>query len=225
MNIGRLPHESAEYRKIRDQLTQAELALRDQREQVAALRRKLPRDTVVEDYVLREGPPDLAAEGPIGDVRLSELLQADRALLLVHFMYGKKQAEPCPMCTLWADGYSGQAHHLRQRIDLGVLVAGPLERFRPYARERGWHDLRLFSAGDATVKRDLGFEDAEGAQSPGASVFTRGPDGSVRHFYSVSALLTPQEFRGMDLLCPLWHFLDLTPEGRGDFMPKKRYDR
>ena len=31
-------------------------------------------------------------------------------------------------------------------------------------------------------------------------------------------------FRGMDLLSPLWNFLDLTPEGRGDWMPRVRYD-
>jgi len=28
----------------------------------------------------------------------------------------------------------------------------------------------------------------------------------------------------MDLLSPFWHFLDLTPEGRGDFMPQRAYD-
>jgi predicted dithiol-disulfide oxidoreductase (DUF899 family) len=27
----------------------------------------------------------------------------------------------------------------------------------------------------------------------------------------------------MDLLSPFWSFLDLTPEGRGDFMPKRSY--
>jgi predicted dithiol-disulfide oxidoreductase (DUF899 family) len=27
----------------------------------------------------------------------------------------------------------------------------------------------------------------------------------------------------MDLLSPFWSFLDLTPEGRGDFLPKRSY--
>ena len=30
-------------------------------------------------------------------------------LVLVHFMFGGQQSEPCPMCTLWADGYDGIA--------------------------------------------------------------------------------------------------------------------
>jgi predicted dithiol-disulfide oxidoreductase (DUF899 family) len=27
----------------------------------------------------------------------------------------------------------------------------------------------------------------------------------------------------MDALSPFWSFLDLTPEGRGDFMPRRSY--
>ena len=42
-------------------------------------------------------------------------------------------------------------------------------------------------------------------------------------FYSQSADLGPDGFRGMDLLNPLWHFFDATPEGRGDFFPSKSY--
>ena len=72
------------------------------------------------------------------------------------------------------------------------------------------------------LKPDLGFESPEGAQAPGVSVFLL-RDGGVRHFYSGCAMLSEGEFRGMDLLCPFWHFLDLTPEGRGDFMPQKSY--
>jgi predicted dithiol-disulfide oxidoreductase (DUF899 family) len=54
-------------------------------------------------------------------------------------------------------------------------------------------------------------------------VFKRNADGSLIHFYSQSAWLGGNEFRGMDLLNPLWHYLDLTPEGRGDFFPKRSY--
>jgi hypothetical protein len=48
---GRVATESAEYRKLRDELVEAEIALKDQRERVAALRRKLPLDTEIQDYV------------------------------------------------------------------------------------------------------------------------------------------------------------------------------
>ena len=60
MVVGRLSQESPEYRKIRDELAQAEVALRDQRERVAELRRRLPTEEPVEDYLVRSAPSLLA---------------------------------------------------------------------------------------------------------------------------------------------------------------------
>jgi predicted dithiol-disulfide oxidoreductase (DUF899 family) len=219
------PHASPEYRKLRDELLEAEIALKDQRERVAALRRRLPVDTVVENYVLQEGPRDLAAgDDPVVDVRLSELFERQGLpLVLVHFMFGGQQKEPCPMCTLWADGYDGAVPHLRERMNFGVLVGGNLAEFRSYARERGWRHLRLLCAGASQIKSDVGTQSADGRQAPGVSVFTLAEDGDVRHFYSGGAFLAEGHFRGMDLLSPVWNFLDLTPAGRGDWMPSRSY--
>ena len=61
------------------------------------------------------------------------------------------------------------------------------------------------------------------SRQPGVSVFTLGADGRARHFYSGGAIMAEGQYRGMDLLSPLWNFLDLTPEGRGDFMPQLGY--
>jgi predicted dithiol-disulfide oxidoreductase (DUF899 family) len=216
--------ESPEYRKLRAELLEAEIALKEQRERVAALRRQLPLCTAVEDYVLQEGPQDLMADEPVRDVRLSELFERpELPLVLVHFMFGGQQTEPCPMCTLWADGYDGIVPHLGQRMNLAVLVAGDLASFRRYARERGWRHLRLLSAGTSSLKRDLGMESDEGRQDPGVSVFTLNEEAGVRHFYTGGAFLGNGHFRGMDLLSPAWNFLDLTPAGRGDWMPAKSY--
>jgi len=220
MTIGRLSHESPAYAKVRDELQAAEIALRDQRERVAELRRTLPHDTAVDDAVLVE-----VRDGVQQGVRLSELFRVPgRPLILMHFMFGKAQQHPCPMCTSWADGYDGILPHLAQRADFVLFVAGDPGVFGEYARRRGWRNVRIVSAGDSTLKRDLGFETEEGGQHPGLSVFERDADGSIRHFYSQSATLGEAGFRGMDLLNPLWHFLDALPEGRGDFMPRKQYD-
>ena len=32
------------------------------------------------------------------------------------------------------------------------------------------------------------------------------------------------QFRGIDLLSPVWNLLDLTPKGRGDWEPSLAYD-
>lgn len=226
MPVTSHPNESPAYREQRAELLEAEIALKEEIERVAALRRALPLDTVVDDYEFEEIAAPLAAGDatPRRRLRLSALFdRPDETVVLMHFMFGKKQQAPCPMCTLWADGYDGIVPHLEQRIRFAVVIAGDVAAFRDYARSRGWRNLRVLSSGDSTLKRDLGFEDADGAQQPGASVFRLGADGRPRHFYSVCAVITPTQFRGMDLLSPFWNFLDLTPEGRGAFMPKRSY--
>ncbi len=217
--IARHPEESAAYAKRRDELHRAEVALRDQRERVAELRRQLPEGQPVTDHELQE-----IRDGCRTPVRLSQLfLDPERPLVLVHFMFGKAQRSLCPMCTMWADGYDGVVPHLRQRVNFAVLVAGDVGAFEAYGRSRGWKHLRLVSAADSDLKRVLGFENEEGAQQPGVSVFRRRSDGSIEHWYSLSANLGSDGFRGMDLLSPVWNFLDLTPEGRGAWMPRKEY--
>jgi predicted dithiol-disulfide oxidoreductase (DUF899 family) len=219
MPVGRLPHESPAYAKVRDELQAAEVALRDQRERVAELRRTLPRDTPIDDAVLLE-----VRDGVRQPVRLSELFTGpDRPLILMHFMFGGSVQHPCPMCTSWADGYDGIVPHLLRRADFAIFVAGDPGAFGEYARSRGWRNARIVSAGESNLKRDLGFEGEDRSQLPGLSVFERSADGTLHHFYSQSALLGPDGFRGMDLLNPLWHFFDATPQGRGDFMPSKQY--
>lgn len=226
MAVYAFPGESPDYRRLRDELLAAEIALKEQAERVAALRRGLPLDTVVEDCTLLEGPADLqAGDAPVREVRLSALFDDPaKPLVLVHFMFGKKQEQPCPMCTMWADGYDGVVPHLRRRVSFAVLVAGDLAVFRSYARSRGWRHLRLLSAGASTLKRDLGVESEDGGQQPAVSVFTRAADGRIRHFYTGGAFLGGGHFRGMDLLSPVWNFLDLTPAGRGDWMPRRSYE-
>ena len=124
-----LPNESAEYLSKREDLRHAEIELMKQREKVAALRRALPRGASIQDYQFLEGPAALdGGDEPVGKVRLSELFTSpDRPLVIYHFMFGKKQTKPCPMCTAWIDGFNGVAHHLAQNVDLAI-VAAPIPR-------------------------------------------------------------------------------------------------
>lgn len=150
--VGRLRNESERYRALRSQLRDAELELMLQRERVAELRRNLPADTETPDYLLHEGPRDLAEESPEREVRLSELFtDPSRPLVVYHFMYGGAQESPCPSCTMWLDGLNGIA------------------------------------------------------------------------IYTVDAHLKAEHWRGIDLYTPVWHILDVLPEGRGDWNPSLEY--
>ncbi|MGW0764741.1 DUF899 family protein [Streptomyces sp. NPDC002676] len=216
----RLPGETEEQLVAREELRLAEIELMRHRENVAALRRSLPLGPAVDDYRFLEGPAALdLGDTPVREVALSELFTApDRPLIVYHFMYGKLQTNPCPMCTLWIDGFNGVAHHIAQNADFAVAAAADPPTLRRHARNRGWSRLRLLSCGDSTFKYDLGSEDKDGAQDSTVSVFTRDADGTVRHFYSAHPRMAEDiDQRGIDLLNPVWHLLDLTPGGRGDW--------
>src|ERR1700751_1460120 len=120
-----LTSESAEYLAKREELRLAEIELMKQRERVAEMRRHLPEGAVIQDYQFEEGPRDLnAGDAPMSKVRLSELFtKPERPLVIYHFMFGKKQAKACPMCTAWIDGANGVAHHLAQNLDFAVVAA------------------------------------------------------------------------------------------------------
>jgi predicted dithiol-disulfide oxidoreductase (DUF899 family) len=128
------------------------------------------------------------------------------------------------MCTAWVDGANGVAHHLAQNLDFAVVAAADVPALRAHARARGWDKLRLLSAGNSTFKYDLGSEDREGHQDSAVSVFTRDTDGTLRHFYTAHPWMAPDiKERGIDLLAPIWHFMDLIPEGRGNWYTSLDY--
>ncbi len=225
MKVTRL-EGSPEYAAQRDELGRAEIELMRQREHVAALRRDLPAGVPVEDYVFEEGPSRLDGDdAPVTTVRLTELFTSPRRpLIIYHLMYGKQQTTPCPMCTCWLDGFNGIARHLAQNVDFAVVAAAEPPRLRAHARARGWDRLRLLSCADNTFQYDLGAEDEEGTQDSTVSVFTLDPDGTPRHFYSAHPRMAEDvDQRGIDLLNPLWHLLDLTPQGRGDWYAALSY--
>lgn len=218
--------EPPEVADQRERLRLAELELMRHRERVAAMRRGLPQGPAVQDYLFQEGPADLdAGDSPVRTVRLSQLFTGpSRSLVVYHFMYGKRQTSPCPMCTMWIDGFNAVAHHVGQMVDFVIVAAAEPAALRAHARARGWRNLRLLSSASSTFKYDLASEDAEGNQDSTVSVFTRDGGGSVRHFYSAHpAMAEDVDQRGIDLLSPVWHLFDLTPQGRDDWYPALSY--
>ena len=221
-----LTNESQEYLAKREELRLAEIELMKHRERVAALRRALPQGAALQDYEFLEGPDDLDTEDePIHTIKLSELFTvASRPLVIYHLMYGKKNVKPCPMCTMWIDGANGVAQHLARNIDFAVVAAADPKALRDHARSRGWNNIRLLSAGSNTFKYDLGSEDAEGGQDSSVSVFTKDGNNVVRHFYTAHPRMSPEiNERGIDLLAPVWNFMDLTPQGRGEWYASLAY--
>jgi predicted dithiol-disulfide oxidoreductase (DUF899 family) len=230
-----LPGESAEYAQKRQELFAAEVALRDQTERVAQLRRALPLGQTMPDYVFREGPADLTRNDPADftEVRLSELFaEGQDALIVDHLMFAAGDDAPCIMCAMWADGYNAIAPHIERQASFVVVGKAEIGKLRQWARNRGWDRGRLLSSHDTTFNRDMGMENENGSQNAGLSVYTRDAAGTVYHRYSIDAdldgdardkTLYEGEGRGIDSYTPVWHLLDLLPAGRGDWYPDHSY--
>ena len=228
---ARFPGESDEYRRARDELLRAEMALRRQIEAVAAQRRRLPLGGVVPtDYAFQEWDPATSAART---VRLSELFEGGRdSLFMYSFMFepgpsGRPLEVACPLCTSMLDGLDGGLPHVGQRVNVAIATKAPIERFEAHAHARGWRHARLLSSAGTTYNGDYGAETSDADQRPMATVFVRRDDG-IHHFWSSELLTAPpeqgQDPRHVDFLWPLWSILDRTPEGRGaDWRPLLQY--
>jgi len=210
---------------------EAEPKLRRQIEDVAALRRRLPKGgKIKENYVFEEGAADFSDRTTVKQTRFSELFHPGKNSLVVYrFMYAPDWEKPCPSCSSILDRLNGIAPHVTpQRVNFAVTAKAPIQSVRDWARGRDWKNLRLLSSGKSSYNSDYGAETAESGQIPALNVFQKSADG-IHHFYNTELLYAPMEPgqnpRHVDSLWPLWNMFDLTPEGRGtDWYPKHSYD-
>lgn len=96
LHPNRFPGETPSYREARNKLLEAEMKLRKNLEEVAALRRKLPLGGEVrEDYVFTQGSSDLNDSTAEKKIRLSELFEPGKDTLVIYsFMFGPNMKEP-----------------------------------------------------------------------------------------------------------------------------------
>jgi len=217
----RYPNESAEYRRARHALLVEEIELRRHIERVAEQRRALPPGgEVLETYRF---------QGENGPTTLADLFGDKQTLLVYTFMFGPQRARPCPMCTSLLGAWNGEARDLEQRVALAVVARSSIERLVAFKKERGWHNLRLYSDSSGQYCRDYHAITPDGGDTANLDVFTR-EGGMIRHFWSgemgPESADPGQDPRGAPDLMPLWILLDCTREGRGtDWYPKLDYGR
>lgn len=218
-NTARLPNESNEYRKARNDLLAEEIELRRHIERVAEMRRALPPGgTVTKDYRF---------EGAEGPVTLADLFGDKQTLIVYKFMFGPERKSLCPMCANAMNAWDGNANDIGQNAAFVMVARSPFARIQECAKERGWRNLRLYSDPSGEFTRD--YVSAEDADIPGYLVFRR-QDGTIRHFYSGEIggdMSDPgQDPRGAPDFAPLWTVLDTTPQGRDpDWYPSLAYER
>ena len=232
------PNESAEYRKARNSLLVEEIALRQQIETVAQQRRALPSGgSVPQDYIFER----IGENGMPEQIPMSKLFGRHDTLILYSFMYGPDREKPCPMCTQLMDSVNGAVRHVSQRAAFYAVAKSPIARLAAWAHRRGWDHLRFLSTAGNSYSGDYY---GDSSKVPGALRKVRGgkPDevwddtmfnvfrldnGTVRHFWgselSWTASEPGQDHRSGDSVSALYGMLDMTPEGRGQFIAKLEY--
>src|SRR6185295_10567325 len=133
---------SEEWQRARDQLLVKEKAATKARDALNTERRRLPMVRIAQDYVF---------DGPDGKVRLIDLFEGRRQLIVYHFMFapgvGGWPTAGCPGCSMVVD-HIGPLEHLPPRDTSLVLVSiGPLANLAAYKTRMSWKVPWFSSAG------------------------------------------------------------------------------
>jgi predicted dithiol-disulfide oxidoreductase (DUF899 family) len=226
-----------EWLAARKELLAKEKDLTRKRDALNIERRNLPMVEVTKDYVF---------EGPQGEVRLADMFDGRRQLIIYHFMFDPTWDEGCSSCTAGTDELSkGFFDHLHTRDTSYAMVSrAPLAKLEAWKATKGW-DIPWYSSFGTDFNFDFGvtidesvqpaaynyrtkaefeamgsdfFDADQPFEMPGQSCFLL-DDGRVYHTYS-------QYARGLESTGGSYYFLDLTALGRQEEWeePKGRAD-
>lgn len=209
-----------EWLSARKALLKKEKELLRTQDAISAERRSLPMVKVDKDYVF---------EGPDGKVKLVELFDGRRQLIVYHFMFDPAWEKGCEGCTGFINDLVGLDSLHGKDTTLVAISRAPLPKLEAYKKRMGWtvpwfssfgsdfnYDFQV-TTDDAPAHSEYNYRSraqhlangepwfADG-EHHGVSVFLRDRD-SVFHSYSTYA-------RGVEPLVPILHYLDLTPLGR-----------
>jgi predicted dithiol-disulfide oxidoreductase (DUF899 family) len=166
------------------------------RDRLNTERRRLPMVKIDKEYRF---------EGPAGTVRLLDLFDGRRQLIIYHFMFDPSWEDGCPSCSYLVDNLPFHLARLHACDNSLALVSrAPRAKREPFKQRMHWTVPRVSS-----YCSDFNYEyhvtDEEG-EKPGPSVFLH--DGErILHAYSTSG-------RGVDIFLGTYNYRDLTPLGQ-----------
>ena len=190
---------AADWQAARDKLLVKEKAMTRALDALAAERRRLPMVRIGKDYVFA---------GPAGQVRLGDMFEGRRQLLLYHFMFAPGVSgwpdAGCDGCSFFTDQICHLAHLHARDVSFVLVSRAPLASILAYKQRMGW-TVPWFSSADSDFNVDFGVTSERG-ETFGLSVFLRRDNEVFRTYFTTG--------RGVEALGSTWSFLDLTPFGR-----------
>lgn len=179
--------------------------LKDYRQQIASIKSRMRE---LQGQIEPEPVADYLFATPDGPVSLSALFGDKQELFVIHNM-----GTGCAYCTLWADGFNGVQHHLRDRAAFVVSSPDAPEVQRAFAAARGWK-FPMVSHQGSNFAEDMGYR-PDGKFDPGISVFRKTENGVFR--------ISDAELGPDDEFCIVWSFLDLLPVDTAGWRPRLNY--
>ena len=138
--------------------------IRDLKEKLTEARRRRPLEPVANDLLTgADGVP----------VSLTTLFGDKNDLIVIHNM-----RRHCSYCTMWADGFNGELHHLADRAVFVVASPDDPTTQADFAANRGWQ-FRMVSVAGSDFRKDLRFKQKPGEFWPDFSAFHRNEDGLI----------------------------------------------
>ena len=201
-----------------------------QRDALSALRRRLPMVEIDKAYLF---------EGPDGTVRLLDLFEGRRQLIVYHFMFdpndpppgksGEPWDEGCSGCSFLVDNIGHLAHLHARDTSLVLVSRAPLAKIIPFKARMGWTVPWFSSFGsdfnydfhatldEAVAPVEYNYRNQAELAGKGESHFAQGEAHGLsvflrdgdRIFHTYSTYA-----RGVDPLNGTYNYLDLTPLGR-----------
>jgi predicted dithiol-disulfide oxidoreductase (DUF899 family) len=184
-----------EWTAARERLLVKEKELTRARDELAAERRRMPRQAVDKDY---------AFDGPDGRVGLADLFEGRRQLIVYRFFYEPGVAgwpdSGCRGCSFMADQVGHLAHLNARDTTLAYVSRAPQPDIERWKARMGW-DIPWYTLTD-DFDADFGV-----AEWHGTNAFYRDDDGRIFRTYFVDK-------RGDEALGTPWSYLDITALGR-----------
>lgn len=192
-----IPNVVSEEEWIRElgQLRLAEKRLTDERDIIAAKRRRMPMYKIENNYLFDTSE---------GEKSLLSLFEGRRQLVVYHFMYHINEDQFCVGCSMFADQVANLAHLHARNTSFVMVSRAPLERIEDHRLRMGW-EVPWVSSLSSEFNFDFGIS-SENQENFGLSVFFRDADTIYRSYFTNK--------RGIETLGTTWSLLDVTPWGR-----------
>jgi predicted dithiol-disulfide oxidoreductase (DUF899 family) len=209
-----------EWLTARKELLEEEKEVTLRQDALGGRRRELPMVKVDKDYVF---------EGPGGKVRLLDVFEGRRQLIVYHFMFSPNDTEGHNSCSLLVDNISHEEHLHALDTTIALVSRAQIDKLTAFKERMGWtvpwyssfggdfnYDFHVtndesvapveYNYKDKATLLEKGTPWYVEGEWQGLSVFLRDGD-DVYHTYSAYE-------RGIDALVNTYSYLDLTPLGR-----------